>query len=143
MQKKINTHVPSGWCVHSTFAYGDVPDPLKMYGEVCKEKSVEHTEHEIKRLYATFPQQPMTEITDMLKREHETPENSHICLKEFNNPENRKERDHCCYTSLYKGAAHNNCNLKYRIPDRIPSLSGYNAYPFIKELGKTFNKDNI
>ena len=21
--KKINTHVPSGWCVHSTFAYGD------------------------------------------------------------------------------------------------------------------------
>ena len=29
--EKINTHVPSGWCVHSTFAYGDVPDPLKMY----------------------------------------------------------------------------------------------------------------
>ena len=26
--EKINIHVPSGWCVHSTFAYGDVPDPL-------------------------------------------------------------------------------------------------------------------
>ena len=25
----VNTHVPSGWCVHSTFAYGDVSDPLK------------------------------------------------------------------------------------------------------------------
>ena len=25
------TNVPSGWCVHSTFAYGDVPDPLKIY----------------------------------------------------------------------------------------------------------------
>ena len=24
--EKINTHVPSGWCVHSTFAYGDAPD---------------------------------------------------------------------------------------------------------------------
>ena len=23
------TNVPSGWCVQSTFAYGDVPDPLK------------------------------------------------------------------------------------------------------------------
>ena len=29
--EKINMHVPSGWCVHSTFAYGDVPNPLKMY----------------------------------------------------------------------------------------------------------------
>ena len=27
--EKINAHVPSGWCVHSTFAYGDALDPLK------------------------------------------------------------------------------------------------------------------
>ena len=33
--EKINTHVPSGWCVHSTLAYGDVPDHLKMYR--CKD----------------------------------------------------------------------------------------------------------
>ena len=29
--EKINTHAPSGWCVRSTFTYGDVSDPLKMY----------------------------------------------------------------------------------------------------------------
>ena len=30
--EKINTPVPSGWCVRNIFsAYGDVPDPLKMY----------------------------------------------------------------------------------------------------------------
>ena len=29
--EKINTHVPSGWCVHSNYAYGDIPDPLEMY----------------------------------------------------------------------------------------------------------------
>ena len=29
--ESINIYVPSGWCVHSTFAYGDVLDPLKMY----------------------------------------------------------------------------------------------------------------
>ena len=29
--EKINTHVPSGWCVHRTSAYEDVPDPVKMY----------------------------------------------------------------------------------------------------------------
>ena len=37
--ENINTHVPSGWCVSSTFAYGDAPDPLKMYqSKDCVEK---------------------------------------------------------------------------------------------------------
>ena len=53
--EKINTHVPSGWCVQSTFAYGDVPDPLKMCrGKDWAEKFVEHVEEEVKRLYVNF-----------------------------------------------------------------------------------------
>ena len=40
--EKTNTHFPPGWRVHSTFAYGDVPDPLKMYrGKGYVEKFVE------------------------------------------------------------------------------------------------------
>ena len=89
-------------CVHSAFAYGDVPDPLKMYrGKDCLEKFVEYIEEEVKQLYETFPRQPMTKLTDLLKREHEAKEKCHICLKEFNDPRNRKVRDHCHYTSLY------------------------------------------
>ena len=83
----------------------------------------------------------------MLKREHEAAEKCHICLKEFNDPHNKKVRDRCHYTGSYRGAAHNNCNLKYRIPDHIPivfhNLSGHDAYLFIKELGKKFNKNDI
>ena len=100
--EKINTHVPSGWCVHSTFAHGDVADPLKIYrGKDCMEKFVEYIEEEVKRLYDTFLQQPMIRLSDVLKREHEAAEKCHICLKEFNDPRNRKVRDHCHYTSLY------------------------------------------
>ena len=29
--EKLNTHIPSGWCVYSKFAYGDVPDPMTDY----------------------------------------------------------------------------------------------------------------
>ena len=91
--EKINTHVPSVWCVHSTFAYGELPNPLKMYrGKDCVEKFVEYIEEEVKLLYATFPQQPMTKLTDVLKREHEAAEKCHICLKEFNDPNNKKVR---------------------------------------------------
>ena len=58
-----------------------------------------------------------------------------------------RTKDHCYYTGFFRGAAHNNCNLKYRIPDHIPivfhNLNGYDAHLFIKELGKRFNKNDI
>jgi len=83
----------------------------------------------------------------VLKREHFEAKTCHICLKPFNNPENRKVRDHCHFTGLYRGAAHNSCNLKYKIPNHIPivfhNLSGYDAHLFIKELRKRFNKEDI
>ena len=64
--EKINTHVPSRLCVHSTFAYGDIPNPLKMYrGKDCVEKFVEYIEEEVRRLYETFPRQLMTKLTDV------------------------------------------------------------------------------
>ena len=89
----------------------------------------------------------MTKFTDVLKRKHEAAEKCHICLKEFHDPMNKKMRDHCHYTCLYREAAHNNCNLKYRIPDHIPivlhNLNGYDAHLFIKELGRRFNKNDI
>ena len=111
------------------------------------EKFVEYIEEEVKRLYETFTRQPMTKLTDVQKREYEAAEKCHICLKEFNDPRNRKVRDQCHYTGLYRGAAHNNCHLKYRIPDHIPivfhNLSGYDAHLFIKELAKKFNKNDI
>ena len=80
--EKISKHVLSGWFVHSTFAYGDVPDPLKMYrGKDCVEKFVEYIEKEIKWLYEKFPQKPMIELTDALKRENEAAKKYHICSK--------------------------------------------------------------
>ena len=74
-----------------------------MYRNNCVEEFIEHTEDEVKQLYATFPQQPMAEFTDVLKRKHEAAKKCHICLKEFNNPEDRKVRDHCHYTGLCRG----------------------------------------
>ena len=94
---------------------------------------------------ATFPRQPVRKLTDVLKREHEAAEKCHICPKEFNDSRNKKVRVHCHYTGLYRGAAHNNCNLTYRILGHIPivfhNLSGYDAHLFIKKLGR-FNKND-
>ena len=116
-------------------------------GKDCVGKFIKQIEDEIKQLYATFSQQPMIELTDVLKREHKSAKKCHICLKEFNDHQNRKLRDHCHYTGLYRVAAQNNSNLKNWIPEHIPivfhNLSGYDAHLFIKELGKKFNKNDI
>ena len=70
----------------------------------------------------------------------------HICFKEFQEL-NPKVRDHCHYTGQYRGAAHRNCNLRYKIPSYIPitfhNLSRYDAHLFLKELGKKFNTGDI
>ncbi|XP_057316784.1 uncharacterized protein LOC130657804 [Hydractinia symbiolongicarpus] len=147
--EKLSKHVPSGWCTYSTFACGSVPDPLTVYrGEDCVTRFVNHLEDEVKRLYYTYPQQPMMPLTEVLKREHEEASKCHIFLKPFDDCENnRKVRDHRHYTGLYRGAAHNSCNLKYKIPSHIPvifhNLSGYDAHLFIRELGEKYDTQDI
>ena len=53
---------------------------------------------------------------------------------------NYKVRDHCHYTGKYRGADHNICNLRYKIPKEIPIIfhngSTYDYHFIIKELVK-------
>ena len=73
--KKINTHVPSGQCLRSTFSYGDVLDLMKRYrGKNCVGKFLEHIKDEVKWLCAIFPQQSTTDFAGVLKREDEAAE---------------------------------------------------------------------
>ena len=49
-----------------------------------------------------------------------------ICKEELNTD---KVRDHCHVTGKFRGVAHNKCNLKLRIPKKLPiifhNLQGY------------------
>ena len=65
----------------------------------------------------------------------------YICKKDFNN--DTKVRDHCHFTGKYRGAAHNTCNLRYKIPKNIPVTfhngSTYDYYFIIKEFACEFD----
>ena len=69
----------------------------------------------------------------------------YICKKEFNNNDKKQQKvkDHCHYTGKYRGAAHNICNLRYKVPKEIPVVfhngSTYDYNFIIKELVKEFN----
>ena len=74
----------------------------------------------------------------------------HICKEGFFDDENKKSeyniydkvRDHCLYTGTFRGAAHNICNLRYKVPKNI-SIASHNGstydYHFItKKLAEEF-----
>ena len=135
----VDQHIPSGWCVYSKFAYGDVKDPLTIYrGEDCFKRFCDHIMHEAYRLYHMFPEKPMDPLTNRQWKSYKKVKECHICYKSFNGFD-PKVRDHCHYTGHSRGPAHRNCNLRYRIPHYISvvfhNLSGYDAHPFIIERG--------
>ena len=137
---KVNKHTPSGWFVYSKFVYGEVKDPLKIYrGKDCVEKFCNYIKQEAYRLYHMFPELPMIPLSIKQWKKYKKSTRYHICYKPFT-PTNRKARDHCHYTGLYRGPAHSLCNLMYRIPSYVPvvfhNFYGYDAHLFIRELGK-------
>ena len=134
----INNHIPSGWCVHSEFAYRKVENPLKLCrGKDCIKKFCDHIIGKAHRLYQTFPEVLMKPLTPKEMDRYKRSERCHICFKLFKE-DNTKVRDHCHYTGRYRGPTHTKCNLQYKIPSYIPiafhNLSGYDAHLFIKEL---------
>ena len=60
-----------------------------------------------------------------------------ICNEELNTD---KVRDHCHTTGKFRGAAHTQCNLKLKIPKKLPiffhNLEGYDEHIIFKELNK-------
>ena len=124
--KKVNRHIPSGFCVYSKFC--------------------DYIKKEVRRLYHMFPEKPMESLTIEEWKQYNRATKCHICFTPFEEI-NPKVRDHCHYTGKYRGPAHRNCNLRYKIPSHIPvifhNLSGYNAHLFIKELGKETNKIGV
>lgn len=84
---------------------------------------------------------PMESLTDQQKLDFQTAKFCHICEKQFKEND-IKHRDHCHFTGKYRGAAHQSCNLNYKISFIIPvvfhNLSGYDSHFIIKALAIMF-----
>ena len=86
-----------------------------------------------------FKKKTMIQLTKEEEDDYKKENIFYICKKEFNND---KVRDHCHFTGKYRGAAHNTCNLRYKIPKNIPVIfhngSTYDYHFIIKELACEF-----
>ena len=64
----------------------------------------------------------------------------------------KKVKDHCHYTENFRGAAHNICNLKYKVPKEIPIIThnaSYDTHFMLNQLAIEFkgelncNEDSV
>ena len=141
---KINKHTPSGYSIFTHCSFDKSKNKFNYYrGKDCMKKfSKDLREHASKII--DYEKKKMIPLTTQEKIYHNKQKICYICKKEFSNNEkkNYKVRDHCHYTGKYRGAAHNICNLRYKVPKEIPIVfhngSIYDYHFIIKELVKEF-----
>ena len=141
---KINKHTPSVYSIFTHCSFDKSKNKVNHYrGKDCMKKfSKDLREHASKII--DYEKKKIIPLTTEEKIYHNKQKICYICKQEFSNNEkkNYKVRDHCHYTGKYRGAAHNICNLRYKVPKEIPIVfhngSIYDYHFIIKELVKEF-----
>ena len=137
--KKYQKHTPSGFCYYIVYRGGIYKKPVVYSSSNAAEEFCRQLEMETRDIYDKyFKNEVPLKMTRTDLDEFSQASVCHICEEDICDDKN-KVKDHCHLTGKYRGAAHQECNLKYKEPSFIPvifhNLSGYDAHLFIKQLG--------
>ena len=142
---EINKLIPSGYSIFTHCSFDLTKNKLNYYrGKDCMKKFSKDLRIPAPKII-NYEKKKMIPFTTEEKIHYNKQEICYICKKEFDssNKKHHKVRDHCHYTGKYRGAAHNICNLRYKILKEIPVVfhngSIYDYYFIIKELVKEFD----
>ena len=138
---KYQKHVPSSFCYFIKCFDDDLysQDPVMFTAEnedddvaqIFIDTLIENIKDIYKRF--KFPKRMIFGKKD--KELYDSATVCHICEGELGTD---RVRDHCHLTGKFRGAAHNNCNLSYKVPKFFPvlfhNLSCYDAHLFVKKL---------
>ena len=137
---KINQHIPSGYSIYTNCSFDKDNNKLSYYrGEDCMKRFCKDLkDHAMKIIH--FKKKTMIPLTKKEKDNYNKENTCYICKNDFNND---KVKDHCHFIGKYRGAAHNTCNLRYKVPKNIPVIfhngSTYDYHFIIKELASEFD----
>ena len=134
------TH-PRGFCYHKK-CFNDAfysQQPVTFVNEFkdddVAQLLIDTLEKNIKQIYKKFkfPKNMLMTMHDKLMYDNFT--RCHICNEELGED---RVRDHCLLSGKFGVAAHEVCNLKYKVPQFFPvvlhNLSGCDSHLFIKTL---------
>ena len=94
-------------------------DCIKRFCNDLKELAIEIISYEEKEIIS---------LKNNDVKSYEKQKSCHIFKEKFCYDKNKKSeydlyhkvRDHCHYTGKFRGAAHNICNLRYKVPKKFP-----------------------
>ena len=149
--KSYQKHEPSSFCIYLKILEGmntnfkPIVYTKKTPDEDVSKKFIKYIVKLTHKIYQDYYKKPKPyNLTSQEEKDILSATKCHICEQElFINEKTGKilkVRDHCHFTGKYRGAAHNECNLKCRKPLILPvifhNLQGYDAHLFIKQLAK-------
>lgn len=136
----VQQHVPFAFAYYVKCSHDSTLDKLKVYrGEDAAKKFVQYLVEDVKDIYhnVIMKPKPMSPLTDEEKQIQENSTECHICKKALGEV---RVADHDHFTSIYRGPAHKECNLRFRVPKFVPvyfhNFSGYDCHLFVKALNE-------
>ena len=150
--KKITIHEVSGY-TFTTISPFYKPKTESYRGSDAGFKFLEAILKEEERIKCLFKKanKEMNPLTPKQQKRYDKAKICYICKEDFkgdsvNNTDEKGEykgckvRDHCHFTGKYRGAAHQICNIKFRVIENIPvffhNLAGYDAHIIFQNLHK-------
>ena len=148
-------HEPSGYCLYLKGLDGlNVNFKPIVYTKKTEDEDISKSfiKHVVKltfMIYQKYYSKPKPlNLTPQEEKDFQSATICHICeqklFKDKETGQILKVRDHCHFTGEYRGAAHNECNIKCKKPRIIPvifhNLQGYDSHLFIKQFAKSFRR---
>ena len=139
---KLAMHTPSGFTYKVVGLTDDLTEDHVTYrGENAAEVFVGHMVRLEERLVNVLRNPKPMVMSDEDVHDFQNATHCSICGDELGV---EVVRDHCHVTGKYRGAAHSNCNLNYKLMERIPvffhNLRGYDAHHIMSAIGKFKHK---
>src|SRR5277367_63745 len=135
---KFQKHTACSFGIYAHSVYNNIKEPLTIYrGPNAAEKFLEKVKEYALEIYDYLQKDNTMVITPEEEEQYAAATTCFICHGGFTKG-NKKDHDHNHYTGLYRGAACNNCNLKWKKINFIPivfhNFSKYDSHLFIKHL---------
>ena len=148
LTQKKSKNEPSVWAMFTECSFDEKENkPDYCRREDCMEKSCKKLKRRAMKII-NYEKKEMIPLTYEENKSYKEQEACHICKEKFcmdkddeNYKNKRKVKDHCHYTGKFRGAAHSDCNLKYKVPNNIPIVihnASYDTHFIINQLAKEF-----
>ena len=146
--EKYQKHIDCGYGYKVVCCYDDkFSKPVKVYrGKKAVYKFMEDMLDEVKWCNGVV-EKHFSKPLKMTKENEESfqrAEECHICKIPYTKSDT-KVRDHCHVTGKYRGSAHQDCNLNFKLTGKIPvvfhNLRGYDSHFIMQEIGEIVKKN--